>query len=397
MEQNNLPKKSLSGVLTGAAFLMATSAIGPGFLNQTTLFTMQLLASFGFVILVSVLLDIGAQLNVWRIITVSGKCAQDIANQVLPGMGFFLSGLIVLGGLAFNIGNIAGAGLGLNVLFGIDVGTGAIISAVIGIGIFMIKEAGTAMDWFTRLLGLLMIGLTLYVVVAAQPPMGLAIQKSFIPDKIDFLSIITIVGGTVGGYISFAGAHRLLEANISGVDALPQVDRSAVTAIGLASVMRILLFLAALGVVMKGMKIDTDNPPASVFKLAAGQIGYKLFGLIMWAAAISSVVGSAFTSISFVKTFHKGLQKNQRSLIIVFIVMATVIFLVAGKPVRILVLAGAINGLILPVALSIMLLAAYRKDIIGTYKHPRWLTIFGVLVAVIMAVLCVRTIVTTMF
>ena len=42
-------------------------------------------ASFGFVILLSILLDIGAQLNIWRIVAVSEKKAQDIANQVLPG------------------------------------------------------------------------------------------------------------------------------------------------------------------------------------------------------------------------------------------------------------------------------------------------------------------------
>lgn len=53
--------------LLGAAFLMATSAIGPGFLTQTATFTGSLLASFGFVILVSIILDIGAQLNIWRI------------------------------------------------------------------------------------------------------------------------------------------------------------------------------------------------------------------------------------------------------------------------------------------------------------------------------------------
>ena len=41
----------------GAAFLMATSAIGPGFLTQTATFTNSLLASFGFVILLSILLD----------------------------------------------------------------------------------------------------------------------------------------------------------------------------------------------------------------------------------------------------------------------------------------------------------------------------------------------------
>ncbi|ANU26692.1 hypothetical protein I858_006590 [Planococcus versutus] len=53
-------------VLIGAAFLMATSAIGSGFLTQTPVFTKTLLASFGFVILISILIDIGAQTNIWH-------------------------------------------------------------------------------------------------------------------------------------------------------------------------------------------------------------------------------------------------------------------------------------------------------------------------------------------
>src|SRR5688572_24033982 len=109
-----------NSAILGAAFLMATSAIGPGFLTQTSLFTEQLLTSFGFVILISILLDIGAQLNIWRVVTMSGNRAQDVANTMLPGLGYFLAGLIAFGGLVFNIGNIAGCGLGLNVLTGID-------------------------------------------------------------------------------------------------------------------------------------------------------------------------------------------------------------------------------------------------------------------------------------
>src|SRR6187200_409261 len=73
-----------SGATIGAAFLMANSSIGPGFLTQTTFFTQQLLTSFGFVILVSVILDIGAQLNTWRILAVSELRAQDLANQLMP-------------------------------------------------------------------------------------------------------------------------------------------------------------------------------------------------------------------------------------------------------------------------------------------------------------------------
>ena len=82
-------KMKKNSAILGAAFLMATSAIGPGFLTQTSLFTQELVTSFGFVILISVLLDIGAQLNIWRIITVSEQRAQDIANKVLPGLGLF--------------------------------------------------------------------------------------------------------------------------------------------------------------------------------------------------------------------------------------------------------------------------------------------------------------------
>ena len=49
----------ITAAFSGAAFLMATSAIGPGFLTQTAVFSWQLAGSFGFVILLSVLLDIG--------------------------------------------------------------------------------------------------------------------------------------------------------------------------------------------------------------------------------------------------------------------------------------------------------------------------------------------------
>src|SRR5688572_956139 len=124
---------------------MATSAIGPGFITQTTVFTQQLLTSFGFVILISILLDIAAQTNIWRIIAVAEMRAQDISNRLLPGMGYLLAALIVIGGLAFNIGNIAGAGLGIDVVFGFDNDPqrpviGALISTVIALIIFWVKE-----------------------------------------------------------------------------------------------------------------------------------------------------------------------------------------------------------------------------------------------------------------
>lgn len=378
-------QESNRSILLGAAFLMATSAIGPGFLTQTTTFTEQLAASFGFVILVSIIIDIGAQMNIWRIIAVSEKRAQDIANGVLPGVGYFLALLIVMGGLAFNIGNVGGAGLGLNVLFGISPELGALLSGIFAIGIFLIKEAGKAMDRFAQIAGFVMIGLTIYVMFTAKPPYGEAVMKTFIPDDISYLAIVTLVGGTVGGYITFAGGHRLIDAGIKGKEAIPQVTKSAVSAIGIASIMRIFLFLAAFGVVAQGFALDPSNPAASVFQIAAGTVGYKIFGIIMWAAAVTSVVGAAYTSVSFIRTFNPFIDKNYQWFIVGFIAISTIVFVSIGQPAKILVLVGSLNGLILPIALGVMLIAAYRKKIVGDYKHPLWMTIFGIIIVITMA------------
>ena len=384
-------------VLLGAAFLMATSAIGPGFLTQTTVFTQSLGASFGFVILTSIIIDIGVQLNIWRVIAVSEKRAQDIANILLPGLGSFISVLIILGGLAFNIGNIAGAGLGLHALFGIPVVTGAIISAAIAIGIFLIKEAGSAMDRFAQVMGFIMILAIIYIAISSSPPLEEAVLRTFVPANIDLITILTLVGGTVGGYITFSGGHRLLDAGIKGKHAIKEVSRSAVMGISVASLVRVFLFLSSLGVVVKGLTIDPGNPTGSVFQLAAGNIGYRLFGLVMFSAAVSSVIGSAYTSVSFMKSFSPAIHKNENRIIIAFISISTVIFAVVGKPVTLLIMAGAANGLILPITLATILLAAYKTRVVGDYKHPLWLTIFGILVVCIMTYMSGSVLISTFF
>ncbi len=378
--------------ILGAAFLMATSAIGPGFLTQTTVFTQQLLASFGFVILLSILLDIGAQLNIWRILVVSSKRAPIIANELMPGLGYLITGLIVIGGLAFNIGNIGGCGLGLEVLTGLNPKLGAVISCFLALFIFWMKEAGDLLDRFTKILGLVMMALTLFIALSSNPPVYEAITHSFMPTVFSAKSVVTLVGGTVGGYICFAGGHRLLDAGYSGTASLGDTNRSAVSGILITAIMRIVLFLAALGVVSGGTILDPANPAASVFKIAAGNIGYIFFGVVLWCAAITSVVGAAYTSISFLRNFSSCVDRHQQISISIFIIISTLLFAVLGNPVKILVTVGALNGLILPIALAVILIAARHKKIVENYKQPLWLDIAGWLVVVVMTTLSILTI-----
>ena len=386
-----MEKKNNLSVLLGAAFLMATSAIGPGFMTQTAVFTKDMGATFGFVILASVIMSFVAQLNVWRVLAVSKMRGQDIANKVLPGLGYFITFLVCLGGLAFNIGNVGGAALGFQVLFDLDLKIAALVSGALGVIIFSFKSASKLMDKLTQILGAMMILLIGYVAFSTNPPVGTAVKETFIPSSINLIAIITLIGGTVGGYIMFSGGHRLIDAGIVGEENLPQVNKSAILGMSVATIVRIFLFLAVLGVVSLGNQLGAENPAADAFKIAAGTVGYKIFGLVFLAAALTSIVGAAYTSVSFLKTLFKVVKDHENLFIIAFIVVSTLILIFLGKPAKLLVLAGSLNGLILPITLAITLIASKKQDIVGKYKHSNILFFLGWIVVLVAAYIGVKS------
>ncbi|MCI6004050.1 MAG: divalent metal cation transporter [Blautia sp.] len=393
-------KKKGGGALLGAAFLMATSAIGPGFLTQTAKFTSDYQASFGFVILFSIILAAIAQLNIWRVLCMTGLRGQEVANKVLPGLGYLVSFMVVLGGLVFNIGNVGGGALGFNTLLGIPTKVGYVLAGAIAIAVFLLKNAKAAMDTLTKVLGGVMIVVIFGIIIVVQPPMGSALKNTFVPDAGVtnlFPAIITLLGGTVGGYITFAGAHRLIDAGITGEKNLKEITKSSVMGIGIATIVRVFLFLAVLGVVVKGVTLDASNPAADAFLQGAGQIGYRFAGLVLLCAAVTSIIGAAYTSVSFLKTFHPSIAKNENWVIIGFIAVSTLIMLILGNPATLLVVAGALNGLILPITLGICLIASQKKSIMGqNYHHPVVLLILGIIVVILSAYLGVTTFVSNL-
>ena len=393
-------KKKNGGALLGAAFLMATSAIGPGFLTQPSKFTSDFQASFGFVILISILLSAVAQMNIWRVLCVTGLRGQEVANKVLPGLGYLVAFMVVLGGLVFNIGNVGGGALGFNTLLGIPTKVGYVLAGVLAILVFLSRNAKGAMDTLTKVLGAIMIVVIFIVIVVVKPPVGSAIKNTFVPDAgVQALvpAIITLLGGTVGGYITFAGAHRLIDAGITGEKNLKEINKSSVMGIGIATIVRIFLFLAVLGVVVKGVALDPANPAADAFRKGAGEIGYRFAGLVLLCAAITSIIGAAYTSVSFLKTFHPAIEKHENGVIIGFIAASTLIMLILGNPATLLVVAGALNGLILPITLGICLIASKKKAIMGeNYHHPAWLLVLGIIVVIISAYLGITTFVSNL-
>jgi Mn2+/Fe2+ NRAMP family transporter len=237
------------------------------------------------------------------------------------------------------------------------------------------------MDRAVVALGIVMIAMTGYVAIVSHPPLATAARNVVFPERIDVLAITTIIGGTVGGYITYAGAHRLIDSGVSGPDHVADIARASVTGVLITGLMRALLFLAVLGVVTAGARLDPLNPTAAAFATAAGEFGRRVFGLILWAAAITSVIGASYTSVSFLTGRGPAHERRRRALTVLFIACSTAVYLALGAaPVPLLVFAGAFNGLILPVGIAVMLWVAWRRrDLLQGYRYPPGLALCGLL------------------
>ncbi len=347
--------------LLAATTLMATSAVGPGFLTQTTVFTEQLAYNFGFVILLSVVIDIIAQVTIWKALTFANAPVQKLAEALMQGLGKFLIISIAFGGLVFNIGNLAGTGMGMNAMFGMPVIQGTVISSVIAAVLFYSDNFLPKLDLFMKVMALVMVTLLIAMVLMADIDLLKALKFTLLPEKTDVKATITLVGGTVGGYITFAGAQRLLDAGITGKENASQVEKSAYRGILFTGFFRYFLFIGVLSTVLTGVALNPENPTTSVFSAYFGARGGVLFGMMIWAASITSVAGATYTSLAFLKDLHPGFSKHKKIWALSFIAVSLFINVLFGKPVSLLVFAGYLNGFILPLGLMVVLVSLVKN------------------------------------
>ena len=133
--------------------------------------------------------------------------------------------------------------------------------------------------------------------------------------------------------------------------------------------------------VVGGAKLDPASQAASAFEHAADEVGLRVFGIVLWAASITSVIGASYTSVSFLTSRTRTKERTRSLMVVAFIVITTVIYVSIGTaPVTLLIFAGAFNGLLLPVGISVVLWAAWRRaDLLHGYDYPRWLLAIGAL------------------
>ena len=163
--------------------------------------------------------------------------------------------------------------------------------------------------------------------------------------------------------------RRRVSAGASTCRGLTRARRSL--GILVTGVMRVLLFLAVLGVVRaRGRSIpQTPRPAPSAWGRASGATGF--FGVILWSAAITSVVGCTYTSLSFLRGLKRaGLPPGPRPAPLPAR-LPRGRFCSWAAPCACSSWRARSTGSILPVTLAVVLLAARRRDAHGRLPASR--------------------------
>ncbi len=207
--------------------------------------------------------------------------------------------------------------------------------------------------------------------------------------------LLTLLGGSCGGYIAFAGAHRLLDAGVTGADVLTGTRRSVLLGTLLSGGVRILLFLTTLSVCAGGTFTAEDlvhsaSPVLKVFSAIMGDPGRWLFGAVLTCTGLTTSMGASYTSVSFLKIFHPVVQRFERLCTVCFALIAAGVAYLWGTPTDLMLLAGLLNGAVLPVMLAITLLAEQKPAIAGEdfHMHPL-LRLAGIPVTLVASFACV--------
>ncbi len=116
----------------------------------------------------------------------------------------------------------------MNVMFNMNMTLGTVLWINSHICIY-VKNSNSLVDKITKFLALGMIIIVGYVAISNHPPVGEAVSRMVRPENPKGLifPIITLLGGSVGGYITFAGGHRLIDGGITGEENIKEITKSS--------------------------------------------------------------------------------------------------------------------------------------------------------------------------
>ncbi len=388
-------KKLGPGVLVAAAF------IGPGTITVCTVAGV----SFGYALLWAMLLSaiatIVLQEMAARLGLVTGKGLTEVLKSQLGNywlrllvLGMIMAA-IVLGNAAYEAGNISGATLGLEAIFGSSMVL--FYPWIIGISAFILLYIGSYKvleKSFVTLVVLMSLSFVITAIIT-KPNLSEIFKGLFMPSIPDdsLLTIIALIGTTVVPYNLFLHASLVREKWESASD-LPAAKTDTLVSVMVGGVVSMMVIVAATSIPVD--EVTSALELAKSLEPLYGNAAKYCMGIGLLAAGITSAITAPLAAAYVVNNclgWNAGLKDGKFRAVWIIILLAGVSSLSLDfKPLEIIQFAQVANGLLLPVIAILLLWLVNRQRLLGKYSNTIWQNALTVIIILLVIILGIKSI-----
>lgn len=393
----------------GPGLLVAAAFIGPGTVTTASVVG----ASTGYALLWALVFSIFATIILQEMSARLGIVSREGLGEALrttfdsPVVKVVSVLLIVtaitFGNAAFETGNITGAALGLETIFGLPTQVWAV---AVGLGAFALLASGAYKLIERVLVGLVILMSVVFVVTAVlvlrPADLGNILAGIFAPGipEGSLLTAVALIGTTVVPYNLFLHASSVQEKWSEDVPtgrALSESRFDTTLSIILGGVITLaVISTAAAAFFERGIEITDAGQMAGQLEPLLGPLAKYFFALGLFAAGLTSAI-TAPLAAAYATSGALGWERNLsglrfRAVWALVLVVGTVLAVLGTNPVAAILFAQAANGVLLPIVVLFLLFAMNRSNLLGDFKNGIIGNVLGGFVLVVAALLGLRLI-----
>lgn len=373
----------------GPGMIITASFIGPGTVTTMT----QGGAGFGYSLLWAVVFSIIAtivlQEMIIRLSLVTreglGEAIQDLFSNKIGKLIIVWFTLIAvnIGCAAYISGDLIGTSLGASYLLNLPENW---VAPVIGVIILLIGLFGNYkfLEKVMLVLMVIMGAIFITTMIVIKPDVMGILKGAFIPTIPDgsILTVIALIGTTVVPYNFFIHSTAVHE-RFNGVKELKFARWDTIISITVGGVISAAILISA-ATLIKGEEVSSVIQLAGPLEPVLGDAAPIVISVGLFAAGLSSAIASptgAAATISSLLGWKGGMQSKKYKLVFVVIIIIGIITSALGfEPLQVLLIAQALNGMILPIIAILIFIIINKKNLMGRFVNTLWLNIIGGLV-----------------
>lgn len=395
MENRNGEKK-IKRSKFGPGFLVAAAFIGPGTVTTATLAGAKHGYALIWVVVIAILATIVLQEMVGRF---SLATKIDVASALVRlttvkwlKWGFQILGFlaIIVGCAAYEMGNIIGGSLGLEIL----------TNRPRYLWVILISGAAVVLLWQRNykfiekfLIALVVVmGISFFITVVIVKPDFSGIMKGFIPviPPKSMLWVLALLGTTVVPYNLFLHSSTILK-KWKGKQDMSLMRKDTYLSIGLGGVITAsIIVTAAVAFFLQKKGIKTPADLAVQLTPLYGKLANVFFGIGLFSAGLSSAITAPYAA-AWTASGLFGWEKKEENwrfkvVFLVVILFGAVVSILDLEPLHMIVVAQVTNAVLLPVVALFILYLLNKKEV-EEYKNRLVQNILFVIVFIIIVLI----------